>query len=56
MPINAVGEVVVAALEAVGEVVLTEPPRRGRWRRFVYWAFVVLVVGSLAFGAYLALS
>jgi len=56
MPIDAVGEVVVAALEAVGEVVLTEPPKRGRWRRYVYWAFVLLGVGLLAFGAYLALS
>jgi hypothetical protein len=56
MPIDAVGEVVVAALEAVGEVVLTEPPKRGRWRRYVYWTFVLLGVGLLAFGAYLALS
>ena len=55
MPADAVGEVVVAGLEAVGEVVLTEQPKRGR-RRLVYWAFVILIVGLIAFGAYLALG
>jgi hypothetical protein len=55
MPADAIGEVVVAGLEAVGDVVLTEQPKRGR-RRYIYWAFVILLVGLLAFGAYLALG
>jgi hypothetical protein len=56
MPIDTVGEVVVAAFEAVGDIALTEPPKRGRWRRFVYWSLLVLFFGLLAFGAYLFLS
>jgi hypothetical protein len=56
MPVDAVGEVVVAALEAVGDAVLTESPKRGRWRRYVYWSIVLSFFGVLVFGAYLALS
>jgi len=56
MPADAIGEVVVAGLEAVGEVVFTEPPRRGHLRRLFYWALVILFVGLLAFGVYLALG
>jgi hypothetical protein len=55
MPADAIGEVVVAGLEAVGEVVLTESPKRG-CRRYVYWALVLLFVGLLVFGAYRVLS
>ena len=56
MPIDTVGEVVVAALEAVGDIALTEPPRRGRWRRVVYGMLMLLFLGLLGFGAYLALG
>jgi hypothetical protein len=56
MPVDAVGEVVVAALEAVGDVVLTEPPKRGRRRRFVYWSILSLSSGLLTLGVYLALG
>ena len=56
MPVDIVGEVVVAALEAVGDVALTGPPKRGRWRRRVYWFLAVLFIGGVAFGTYLVLS
>ena len=44
------------SLEAVGEVVLTEPSEAGPLAALRLLVFRALVVGLLAFGAYLALS
>jgi hypothetical protein len=56
MPIDTVGEVVVAALEAIGDVALSERPKRSRLERLVHWSCALLFVGLLAFGGYLALG
>ena len=56
MPVDELGEVVVAAIEVVGEAVLDDPGpgRRSRFRRVLYWSLVVLVVGLLLVGGWLA--
>jgi hypothetical protein len=43
MPIETVGEGVVGALEVADAAPLNvpEPPKRGRVRRFLYWAMIV---------------
>jgi len=58
MPIDAAGEVVIAALEVVAEAALDipEPSKRSRLRRFIYWSVLTLVVGFLLAAIYLALS
>lgn len=59
MPIDALGEAVGEVVGAVAEVALeaaTEPPKRGRVRRILYWSVVALVASLLAWVAYLALS
>ena len=56
MPVDELGEVMVAAIEVVGEAVLDDrgPGRRSRFRRVLYWSLVVLVVGLLLVGGWLA--
>ena len=56
MPVDVLGEVVAAAIDVVGEAVLDAPGpgRRSRFRRVLYWSLVVLVVGLLLVGGWLA--
>ena len=56
MPVDELGEVVVAAIEVVGEAVLDDSGRgrRSRFRRVLSWSLVVLVVGLLLVGGWLA--
>jgi hypothetical protein len=58
MPVEAVGEVIGAAVEIVADAVLDvpEPPKRGRLRRILYWSVIALISGSLLFVIYLALG
>ena len=52
MPAEGIGEVLGAALEAVGDVAVTGGrPRRG-CRRVMFWLFVAMTVGLLVAGAY----
>ena len=56
MPIDAIGEVVGAAVEIAAEAAVTGPPKRGRLRRILWWLIITLVGGFLFFAVYLVLS
>jgi len=58
MPIDAVGEVVGAAVEIAIEAVvdIPEPRKRSRVRRILYWSIMALIGGVLLVVVYLALS
>jgi len=57
MPIDELaGEVVGAAVEFMGDVLLDGAPRRSRFRRLLHWSILALLGGALLVVAYLALS
>ncbi|HEY6814073.1 MAG TPA: hypothetical protein VI168_00910 [Croceibacterium sp.] len=50
MPIDVLDEVVGAALDAAGSAIAeAAAPKRGRFRRVVYWS-IVLLVGAFVIG------
>ncbi len=54
MPDELIGEIIGAGLDAVASVATPADSDRRKKRRIFYWSLALLLLGSIAFGAYLA--